>query len=1186
MIRTTTYLLIFLILSPAFFVHDLQSFNSNSKAIYGNTLDNTYNISQINSTASGFEFSKLNSSFNVEGADYYNYSGVLINFTGNFLSFNFSWNDQSSYSMTEIYFLLHYETIEFKVELGVETNSTIYTSNPKKPLAFLPMNHQVHFSFLIGNNSPYFWICKNNSFSYFHVNSVNVTKSNSNFLKLYGKYYFMSISNISTSCKNKFYGTFRTSLNTPTKQLLLTAHKFYSNRTLGPIFDNRSDTFLFVSKNTSLYSFNEFTGNLQKFYKLHNSILTNEYSGNWHIYLYFNSIQNQTLLSVNKTNFYVKKFIFYENSSFFVYNNGKPFIFNKSSYFSITSIGKITEINNKLIPRNYSLKSIFVAKREIYYLFKNNSSLILYELLGNELYRVLLIHNCLLFYTYNYTSHSTLPEIYIENISLYEILFLNQYSKQYLISYGENLSLYSNVNISFLCMGQNISQIDGIVQYVTGGNGIILIKTNGALYTYGNCIPLTNLSINCSKFYTVVKSGDVNTSVVSCINYTEKIMIGNFTQTQNNTSTFMLNLTQLKSLVYNYTIKVINIQGYEQTSTGKIEVDNSVPNIRILTNTTLGVFNNESLHFAIQDPIGVLNEEILIGNSVYFYYSKYVNITVPYSRGIKSLNVTFSIHDDWGINFKRTLKFAYYVQNVTNFSTNLYNGEIVNKNNLSINEFSTSSNVSTFQILILNKETNSSLFYNFTKNLDITLNNGDYLVSLYCIFKTGRNVFLKDYNITVMSNLPTIMVSGLHRRYYSFFTNSQNNSLNLFANSTISGNWVVNLYAPNGLCNVFYNSGKTFRLVINKNNINSNLSGIFILNYTLVTINHYNVSFQKSFFVNETTPFSSTNKILYINSSIFSIYKNFNFLFRNNVRSYILMNNISYSLYENFSFNNSGIFSYDIYSFNDANSFSRLNITFFVSFSPPIISIKGENDPQFSSIVRLQYSSISPIPLAQISIIKPYKINYRINGSIILIDILKDGNYSVILKFVNYCGNSVYMYYNFTEEYYTYIQKVNLNFSLFFNEFNANVNLIGYSTNKVNISWLCNGKIIGVGNKISRVIPNGVDHIQVLIVGSNKTIYSNLTIFSLSSLVLEYGSMISLGLILLIKLPLRFNNEDLYLFILDNQNRKIKYIRKLAMKKRYGRIRFKKALKILIINGKIEIRIDPNGEQWLLRKKE
>ena len=133
---------------------------------------------------------------------------------------------------------------------------------------------------------------------------------------------------------------------------------------------------------------------------------------------------------------------------------------------------------------------------------------------------------------------------------------------------------------------------------------------------------------------------------------------------------------------------------------------------------------------------------------------------------------------------------------------------------------------------------------------------------------------------------------------------------------------------------------------------------------------------------------------------------------------------------------------------------------------------------------------------------------------------------------------------------------------------------------------MCNGKIIGVGNKISTAVPSGIDHIQVLIVGGNRTIYSNLTVFSLSSLIFEYGSIVLLGFILLIKLPLRFNTEDLYLFILNNQNHKVKYIRKLALKKRYGRIRFKKALKILTNNGKIELRIDPNGEQWLLRKYE
>ena len=1186
MIRVATFFLLFLTLSPAFFVHNIQSSNATSKDICGNTLDKNYNISSFNNTANGFKFSKFNSLFDVESADYYNYSGVLINFTGNFLSFNFSWNDQNSYSMTEIYFLLRYETIEFKVQFGVETNSTIYTANQKKPLAFIPMNHEVHFSFLIENNSSYFWLSKNNSNFYFHVNAVNTTKSNISFLKIYGKYYFMTISNISTSFKNKFYGTFRTSLNAPTKKLLLTSNKFYSNNTLGPIFDNKSDTFLFISKNSSLYSFNQFTENLQKFYKLHNSTLIDEYSGNWNLYLFFNSIKNQTLLSVNKTNFYVKKFIFHENNSFFVYANGKPFIFNKSSYFIATNIEKVTEINNKSIPKNYSLKLIFVAKREIYYLFKSNSTLTLYELIGNELRNVLLIHNCTLLYTYNYTTHSTLPEIYIENISLYEILFLNEYSKQYLISYGYNFSLYSNVNTSVLCIGKNVSQIYGIVQYVTGGNGIILIKINGALFTYGYTTPLADLRINCSRFYIIAKSGDVNTSVVSYNNYTESITIDNFTQTQNNTSSFMLNLTQLNSQIYNYTIKVINIQGYEQNSTGKIEVDNSIPLIRILTNTTLGVFNNESIHFVIQDPIGVSNEEILIGNFVYSYYSKYVNITIPYYRGIKTLNVTFYIHDDWGINFKRTLKFVYYIESVTNFSTNLYNNEIFNRKNISIIEFSTYRNVSTFQILVLNKDTNSTLLYNFTKNLDITLNNGDYLVSLYIIFRTGSKVFLKSYNITIMPNLPTIMVSGLHKRYYSFFTNSQNNSLNLFANSTISGTWIVNLYAPNGLCNVFRNSGKEFRLSINKSNINSNLSGVFILNFTLVTINHYNVSFQKSFSVNETTPYLSLNKTLYINNSNFSMFTKFNFLFRNDVRSYIFINNLSYPLYENFDFNNSGVFSYDIFSFNDANSFSRLNVTFFLSFSPPKISIRGENDTQFSDIVKLQYFSISSIPLKQISIIKPYKINYRINGSIILIDIFKDGNYSVILKFVNYCGNSVNIYYNFTEEYFTYIQKVNLNYSLFFNKFNANINLFGYSTNKVKISWVCNGKIIGVGNKISTAVPSGIDHIQVLIVGGNRTIYNNLTVFSLSSLIFEYGSIVLLGFILLIKLPLRFNTEDLYLFILNNQNHKVKYIRKLALKKRYGRIRFKKALKILTNNGKIELRIDPNGEQWLLRKYE
>ena len=66
MIRVATFFLLFLTLSPAFFVHNIQSSNATSKDICGNTLDKNYNISSFNNTANGFKFSKFNSSFNVE----------------------------------------------------------------------------------------------------------------------------------------------------------------------------------------------------------------------------------------------------------------------------------------------------------------------------------------------------------------------------------------------------------------------------------------------------------------------------------------------------------------------------------------------------------------------------------------------------------------------------------------------------------------------------------------------------------------------------------------------------------------------------------------------------------------------------------------------------------------------------------------------------------------------------------------------------------------------------------------------------------------------------------------------------------------------------------------------------------------------------------------------------------------
>lgn len=1167
-------------------MHSPQNVNTTSEIVNESTSNKNYNISLINSSAYNYEFSKSNSSFIVGSGDYYNYSGVLINFTTNFLSFNFSWNFKFSYSMTEIYFLLHYGNSEFKVEFGVETNNLLYATNPKRELIFLPMNHEIHISFLIEHNTSYFWLSKSNSNYYFHVTALNTTKVSNNFIKIFGKYYFLNISNISTFFKNKFCGIIHTSSNTQIHNTLLDANKFYFGTTTGPLFDNKSDTFLFVSKNSSLYSYNEFTGNLRKFYTLYNSTLLDEYSGDWHLYFYFNSNHNQTLLLINKTNFYVKKIVFKESNSFFVFTKGKPMIFNKSSYFLATDIGKITEINSSLVPANYSLKSIFVNNSEIYYLFQCNSTLFLYELLDNKLNSVFCIHNCSLFYTYNYETHSILPEIYIENISLYKVLVSNEYSMEYLTSFGNNLSLFSNANSTVLSTGQNKSIIHGVVQYITGGNGIILIIMNGTIFTYGHCFPLSNLSINCSKFYVLVKSGNMNTSVISYSNYSENIMIGNYTQTQNNTSNFKLNLTLLKSGIYNYTVKVIDIQGYEQFFRGKIEVDNSVPIISILTNTTQGVFNYETLKFVIQDPIGISNEEIVMGKSVFFYNSNNVNITVPYNKDANTLNITFHIQDDWGNCFNRTFKFEYYVETVNNLSINLYNNEIVNRNDILLNISSISENISTFQISVLDNKTDFMIIYNSTENFYFDLNNGSYLISLYCKFITGNYEFLRSFNITVIAYLPTIMVSGLNKRYYSFFTNSQNNSLNLFANSSISGHWVVDLYGPNGLCNVFTKFGNTFHLVINKNNINSNLSGKFNLNFTLNTINHYNVSFQKSFIVNETILFPSTSKILYINVSHFSIYEKLSFLFSKGVRSYVMDNNSTEILNENFSFNNSGFFIYNIISYNDANSFSESNITFIVSFIPPVISIEGENKTVFSNIVKLQYSSISSIPIKRISIINSHKFNYSVNNTTILFDILKDGNYSVLIKFENYCGNSIIEYYNFSEQYYVFIQNVKLTYSLFFNTFSAKIKLFGYSVNKSKISWWCNGKNVSAGNNIRIIVPNGIDHINLMVEWSNRTTYYNLTVFSLSSAILESGTMVIIFFILLFKLPLRYNTENLCSFILKNQNKKIKHIRKRAMKMRYGKLRFMNALKILKANGKIEFKSDLNGDQWLILTKE
>ncbi len=1183
MLKHLNFIIVLCIVLPSLNVISNEANLHNSLDTQPLIVGSNQNITQINSNAVGYCCNYSKKFYNVGAQDYYNTSGINISFIQNTFSFMLKWGNKNSYSLSNIFIIVGINNYESELEMGIKTNYELFSIFGNENITRISINKYYNFSFLNLNSSIILKIRNTNEINYYKLSS-KLMYNNLNYVKIIGNFYNFEIGNL--SCKNNTFNSFSPKEFNFNNSFLDKNIKLLNNSY--SLFDNYSNIFIYVTSTGNLTIFNELTDEETLLKASIANKVESEIENSTSLFFLVQYFNKTYVLVVNKFNLYINwvnikilnpKLM---EVSHMIYVVGK-YQFAKIFQNNITNITNIQICSNI---SGYSFTNAFSKNGEIYMVYSRQNVISFFELVGDKLILHDSFFNCLLYSSHNLYSGALKTNIMIKNTSLFLNNNLSEYSNYNQIS-ERGVNAYNTSNLSFLFVNNTCIKFPFSISCMTGDSTFISFVSKNMLYFYqtkkfNNCV---GLNFSAKKRYVISEKGFINVSVESNVNYTIKLSFVNYSVTKQNFDDFFLNLSVYASGIYTYTVQVINLFGIYKFTTGELVINNAKPKIYFTSNISNGVYAGETINVSIKTVFNLTEVIIYFEGLKLSFENDSIHFLIPNFKNISYFEINFTIREQYGINSSMVYKFNYYYECIDNFSINLYNGEIINNNNLSISISSHSQNVSYYLIEIVNISTNGEIIIQSNGTNCIYLLNGNYSIEFFSRFNSGNLLLLNEIDITINSTIPTLNFVTLGRHSYSFFTNSLNCTFIEYINSSISGSWNILINSPIGVCSNFSYFGSHIIINLSKKNIGCTINGLYSLSVVFNSQNHFMVNYSHSFFVNNSLPFLNKTLHVYSNVSYYYLNKilNPNIL---QLRHYEIINNTQICVNNSIILeNNVGYYNIKLVFYNNADAFSTLILYIVYSTLPPAVNLIGILSIENQSFIKIGYNVTGVIPIMNISYNSSNDVLISVSNTSIKMDINSDGPQSVQFLFINLCGNRKIIFFNFTEIYFPQCRSVKIEYNLIFNHLNAELKIDGYSTTKLNITWYSGSKKVGFGSNLNTFFNTGFHKIKITILGYKQVKVLNISIFAIQSQNVYIFILTFIMLFIIFKLPLRFKSESLINQILVNRETKLKEIKKMSRRKRYSKRTLKKVISDLVKSNRILIKKDLNGDEWVQQKQ-
>lgn len=745
-------------------------------------------------------------------------------------------------------------------------------------------------------------------------------------------------------------------------------------------------------------------------------------------------------------------------------------------------------------------------------------------------------------------------------------------SKTYAVSGGNVYPTDVNPQSNFTFISANL----GFALSVEGTS--LNLYFNGTVTFSGD-----NISLTFNPAKVISDNVSMDYLVNSTLNYTVKAEMNNITL---NPSGGYLNFStsNIPNGTYNITLTASNEAGYSATVNTEVEVDNFDPELFMNPLNNSAVLENSTVTINITKLTGPVNSSLEFGG---FSTSSYTGTTIVTAipNFVGNITMYLNVTDEFGVT--RFYTFSYEVESVktTGYSSNIIPYSFLSSGDLNLSwtpvKYVSLYNVSLFSTTFQLKR-DTSVNHTF-----VVIGNGSYELLIKAQLQNTSWIQLVNESFTVQLYNPHIELTYTSDKYFSFFGNSQNNTLNLIAKSNISGTFSMRVFQNNRMIFKNISSGNVYSFQFNSNLTFLQTNGKYNVSLTITENSGRNSTEWFNFSVNNTIPtLAAPSGDIFTNNTSYSpgispegnetVYYHY---INSSIGGPITGSNTSIKLQ---SLTN----SIEIVALTKWGNTNISNITITASQSIPEIHCQVSSKLLvWNNYVLLNYSISDPVNLSvmKISLNNVQLSNITKRNGNMNITLPSDGNYSLSIYVKDECGN-----HNATDitgivsEYYPNIQSLEPSVNMFMGFAHLKSNIRGANLESVNVTWVIDGSNFSNGRSVYAFLMPGEHNITLVATYHSHVIDSVRHVYTLG-FVPEVTALVALVAIIAYR---KYHGEDdvdlAEKLILENLGKTRSEIRSIARRNRIKIGTVDDSIQILSANSKIKLMPDPDGIVYVM----
>lgn len=725
--------------------------------------------------------------------------------------------------------------------------------------------------------------------------------------------------------------------------------------------------------------------------------------------------------------------------------------------------------------------------------------------------------------------------------------------------------------------------------YISSNRSFALTVTDGVVNLYSsntNFYSGYNISMNFTAPRILSGNMSLEYSVNSSIQYSVDASLGNETLKPhmgylNFSSSF------IKNGSYLFVLTAKNLAGYSTTISSEVSVDNFVPQIMLNPSNHSTVLENSTLTVNITGLSGSVVSYLefsSISNSSFTGTS--YNTTFP--NYIGNVTLYLNITDEFGVVRQYSYTFDVQKINASGYYSNIRPNSYLSTGNLNIS-WSQVKFVKLYSITLFSNEIKiqNDTVANYTS---VDLGNGSYNMQIEALLQNSTWISVVNENFTVQLFDPGLSLNYSQDHYFSFFGNSENNSLGIYAVTNTSVTFSLSITMDHASVFHYVSSGNLLNLKLNASYRFLRNNGDYKVKLTATEYSG-RISLETfNFSVNNTIPSTTLpNQAIFTNRSEFSLQQNAGI---NSTTTYYVISETG----ERMRITNSSLSLHNIttklYVIDKTKWGNTNHSNFTITYSAEKPDITGKipsNILIWKNYILLSYQVKDPVNLIKLNVLVNNNTVYTTTAEqgTVNISFPSDGNYTIGILSLDVCGNQNFTILgSITSEYYPSIKNIDASIGMFMGVAHLSRKTSGTNLESVNYKWVVDGNPVSSENSVLIFLMPGEHNITLVASYHGNNIASVHHVFTFG-FVPELIFLSGLAALFIYRRYSGSEDEEAAAnLIMENLGKSRSEIKSIARKNRIRAQTFNDTVKVLSSDSRIKLMPDPDGVVYIMPPKE